>query len=911
MAKIKKPVSILLVFMMIVSLFAAVPMTVNAAPPSSDGYALTLYANNGTDQQYTTGKKRLDITKISDPSYYQFTTPAGKTFRCWNTAADGTGTDYASGSDYIHRYADLTLYAQWGYTVTWKDWDSTLLKTELLAEGTTPTYDGTTPTKAEDEKYTYTFAGWSPEITAVTGDVTYTAQYTATFKGITSDDLYEGLVLDEGTALKFMLMKSGERWKNGYLQVYLDDVLVKDLTVEGGPTTEPDRYYTTTKKCIVDSYEKYSNAHFIHFKSVYDVTWLNENGTVLEKDENIVVGTTPTYDGETPTKAEDENYTYTFAGWSPEITAVTGDITYTATFTATAKPKKLITGQSITLDGNIGINFYLDPAAAGLTVDQVTEDNLSYTFAWADGVNAKVEVAEQSGSTFVKDGDLIKVTCKVCAAEMTCDVNATFTLKGKTESKESKTYSVREYCNTVFKPTTEWLNAYKTKYPDGTAKCYDNLVGLVEAMLNYGAKAQTKFKVNTGKLANDGVTYNPGDVTDAKLDDAIAAANGTDKADNMNDVAAQHGAKWYSTSLIYLDNNTIRHYFVKDTDAFKPSDYPANKANYYYYVEKTGIPAAELDNLQTFTVGDDSFQYSALDFVKGMIHSSADGESQNLAKALYWYNQAANEYFPAPAPAENIVDLSTLEGDKELQNGDVVTGTLGGNYQITIADGATVTLRNANITNLGKNCNWAGISCPGNATLVLEGENTVCAGLDNYGNNNYPGIWIAPDKTLTIKGDGSLTAYSNNTEPYGAGIGGGFEIEAGNIVINGGTIIATGVVGAAGIGSGANASCGNITINGGTIIATGGEGAAGIGSGGYASCGTITINGGTVTAAGGEVAAGIGSGDSSSCGNITIADTVTQVTATKGSNAPNSIGAGKDGSCGTVTIAPGANVIQN
>ena len=31
-SKIKKPVSILLVFMMIVSLFAAVPMTVNAAP---------------------------------------------------------------------------------------------------------------------------------------------------------------------------------------------------------------------------------------------------------------------------------------------------------------------------------------------------------------------------------------------------------------------------------------------------------------------------------------------------------------------------------------------------------------------------------------------------------------------------------------------------------------------------------------------------------------------------------------------------------------------------------------------------------------------------------------------------------------------------------------------------------------
>jgi hypothetical protein len=38
---------------------------------------------------------------------------------------------------------------------------------------------------------------------------------------------------------------------------------------------------------------------------------------------------------------------------------------------------------------------------------------------------------------------------------------------------------------------------------------------------------------------------------------------------------------------------------------------------------------------------------------------------------------------------------------------------------------------------------------------------------------------------------------------------------------------------------------------------------------------------------------------------------VTQVTATKGEDAPNSIGAGDGGTCGTVTIEPGANVTQN
>ena len=256
--------------------------------------------------------------------------------------------------------------------------------------------------------------------------------------------------------------------------------------------------------------------------------------------------------------------------------------------------------------------------------------------------------------------------------------------------------------------------------------------------------------------------------------------------------------------------------------------------------------------------------------------------------------------------ASTIIDLATVTSNTTVEDGYTVTGTLGANVKISIAAGATVTLDGVNITNLGDNCNWAGINCPGDATIILKdgSTNTVCAGRDGNGYNNYPGIWIAPDKTLTIKGGGQLTAYSNDINPYGAGIGGGGgEISCGNIEIQGGDINATGGRYAAGIGSGQWASCGTITITGGTVSANGGEDGAGIGSGFGANCGAITISGGTVSATGVEGGAGIGSGWNASCGAITITTGVTSVTATKcGEYAPNSIGAGDGGSCGTVTI---------
>ena len=251
--------------------------------------------------------------------------------------------------------------------------------------------------------------------------------------------------------------------------------------------------------------------------------------------------------------------------------------------------------------------------------------------------------------------------------------------------------------------------------------------------------------------------------------------------------------------------------------------------------------------------------------------------------------------------------LTTATGELTLQHGDIVTGTGGGNSQLKIEDGATVTLAGVTNTSISHSSatSFAGIECLGNATIILAGENSV------KGEWGKAGIYVPEGKTLTIRGGGKLTATAND----GAGIGGNKGASCGNIVIEGGTINATGTGSCAGIGSGEKGSCGTITITGGNITATCGNNAAGIGSGKEGSCGNISISGSAqVTATGGDDAAGIGSGNAentaNTCGNISISGSA-QVTATGGQYAAG-IGSGdnntKENTCGDISISGSAKV---
>lgn len=204
-------------------------------------------------------------------------------------------------------------------------------------------------------------------------------------------------------------------------------------------------------------------------------------------------------------------------------------------------------------------------------------------------------------------------------------------------------------------------------------------------------------------------------------------------------------------------------------------------------------------------------------------------------------------------------------------NGKTLTGTT--TNGIYISNGVTVdlTIENLNITKSEDISSCISVGYGATLNLTVKGENNLEA--TGWGS---AGIEVMGQTKATLRitsaSTGTLTAVggygSKQFGSYGgAGIGGMARITSditniyvGNIIIEGGTINATGGYQAAGIGGTIGESGSDIKITGGTVTATGGSGGAGIGGGFNGNVKSITISGGTVTANAGENAAAIGVG---------------------------------------------------
>ena len=237
------------------------------------------------------------------------------TFSGWDNtiaAVTGVATYKATFSSIVNKY-----------TITWVDGDGNILSTEQVAYGDTPAYTGNTPTKTATDEYTYEFNNsWSPAIVPVTGDATYTALFTET--GITPSTYIVTFMDDEGNVLFYEIYSYGQTPDPSY-EVGKESDAQYDYTFAGwspalGPVTG-DVTYTATFTTTVRS---------------YTISFVNDDGTTLY-EQVLEYGQMPEYVGDVPTKQDDDLYTYTFSGWSPEIEMVAGTATYTATYTAELK----------------------------------------------------------------------------------------------------------------------------------------------------------------------------------------------------------------------------------------------------------------------------------------------------------------------------------------------------------------------------------------------------------------------------------------------------------------------------------------------------------------------------------------------------------------------------------------------
>ena len=76
----------------------------------------------------------------------------------------------------------------------------------------------------------------------------------------------------------------------------------------------------------------------LYFETVDGRTFIYTRDSVLETDKNVPCGTTPIYDGAEPAMVPDDGKTYIFDGWTPEVSAVVADATYTAVYRVYSAP---------------------------------------------------------------------------------------------------------------------------------------------------------------------------------------------------------------------------------------------------------------------------------------------------------------------------------------------------------------------------------------------------------------------------------------------------------------------------------------------------------------------------------------------------------------------------------------------
>ena len=260
-------------------------VTVAAAQPEM--HTVTFKDWDGTELKTQEVQHGGDAEAPADP------TRVGYTFTGWDKA-------------FTNITADLVVTAQYEintYTVTFKDWDGTVLKTQEVQ------YGGDAEAPADPTRVGYTFTGWDKAFTNITADLVVTAQYEINTYTVTFKDW-------DGTVLKTQEVQYGG-----------DAEAPADPTRVGYTFTGWDKAFTNVTADLVVTAQYEINTYTVTFKD-----W---DGNVLKTQE-------VQYGGDAEAPADPTRTGYTFTGWDKAFTNVTADLVVTAqyeinTYTVTFK----------------------------------------------------------------------------------------------------------------------------------------------------------------------------------------------------------------------------------------------------------------------------------------------------------------------------------------------------------------------------------------------------------------------------------------------------------------------------------------------------------------------------------------------------------------------------------------------
>ena len=300
-------------------------------------------------------------------------------------------------------------------------------------------------------------------------------------------------------------------------------------------------------------------------------------------------------------------------------------VTVTAVFCSPAQAGEYFVGNSLSLVGDIGVNFYVD-------LHGLEQSAARLVFTWGEN---STETVALSGLDAESNG-WYKTTVHVAAAQMTDAVTARL-YNGETLLAQAQ-YSVAQYARYVLGASDEALLPLVNNNAEKAA----NLRALCRAMLIYGAKSQQQFGYHLYASADQGIDYTLERIPDGVLRSTVLPEDFTD----------QTGLTRYGSSLVLESKTTYRLYFTV-TDPAKLDaltvkrgtetlDYGTRGSLIYFDI--ADIAAAQVFRDFTLNFGDSAVTCNAGQYATSVLGGS-DQTLKDAVTALYWYSAAAKAYF--------------------------------------------------------------------------------------------------------------------------------------------------------------------------------------------------------------------------------------------------------------------------